>query len=111
MNIVVMTMDVVGLTHREFRAILDGMGVESCPEVGIYFHISHPTESGFRIIEVWDSEDGFAEFAESRLKPAVAALGIQRETTIMFQRLHNYFGPRIEQLTALIPQLPSGPNT
>jgi hypothetical protein len=29
---VVMTMNVTGLTHQEFRAILDAMGVEARPE-------------------------------------------------------------------------------
>src|SRR5262245_60882483 len=64
MKVVVMTMNVTGLTHKEFRAILDGMGVETRPEPGIYQHISHPTETGFRIIEIWESQKGFEEFAE-----------------------------------------------
>src|SRR5262249_37314306 len=58
MEIVVMTMNVTGLTHKEFRAILDEMGVEARPEPGIYQHISHPTETGFRIIEIWESQKG-----------------------------------------------------
>ena len=77
MKTVVMTMNVTGLTHEEFRAILDEMGVEARPEAGIYEHISHPTETGMRIIEVWDSQEGFEEFADRRLKPAVTKLGIQ----------------------------------
>src|SRR5262245_27814124 len=110
-EIVVMTMNVTGLTHKEFRAILDEMGVEARPESGIYQHISHTTETGFRIIEVWDSQKGFEEFAERRLKPAITKLGIERETTIVFQPLHNFFGPRIEELPSLIGQLPGGPDT
>jgi hypothetical protein len=111
MKTVVMTMNVTGLTHGEFRAILNEMGVEARPEAGIYQHLSHPTEAGFRIIEVWESREGFEEFAERRLNPAITKLGIQRETTITFQPLHNYFGPRIEELSALIGRLPGGPNT
>ena len=111
MKTVVMTMDVTGLTHQEFRAILEEMGVEARPEPGIYQHISHPTETGMRIIEVWDSQEGFEEFAERRLKPAVTNLGIQRETTIVFEPLHNFFGPRLSELPSLIGQLPGGPNT
>jgi hypothetical protein len=49
MATVVMTMNVTGLTHKEFRAILDTMDVEARPEAGIYQHISHPT--------VWDSQN------------------------------------------------------
>ena len=52
MEIVVMTMNVTGLTHNEFRAILNQMGVEARPEPGIYQHVSHPTENGFQIIEI-----------------------------------------------------------
>ena len=111
MTTVVMTMDVAGLTHREFRAILDEMGVETRPEPGIYQHLSHPTETGMRIIETWESQEGFEEFAERRLKPAVTRLGIQRDTTIVFQPLHNFFGPRMDELPGLVPQLPGGPNT
>lgn len=58
-------------------------GVEARPESGIYQRISHPTETGFRIIEIWDSQEGFEEFAERRLRTAVTKLGIQRETTIV----------------------------
>jgi len=51
------------------------------------------------------------EFAERRLKPAVTKLGIQSETNITFAPLHNFFGPRIDELAALIGQLPGGPST
>jgi quinol monooxygenase YgiN len=111
MRTVVMTMNIAGLTHKEFRALLDEMGVEARPETGLYQHISHTTETGFRVIEVWESQEGFEEFAGRRLRPAVNKLGIQRETTIEFQLLHNYFGPRIDELSTLISRLPGGPNT
>jgi len=111
MGIVVMTMNVTGLTHKEFRAILDEMGVEARPEPGIYQHISHPTETGFRIIEIWESQEGFEEFAERRLKPAIMKLAIQRDTKIVFEPLHNWFGPRILELPGLVGELPGGPNT
>lgn len=52
MNPAIITMNAAGLAHGEFRAILDEMGVEARPEAGLYEHISHPRETGFRIIEV-----------------------------------------------------------
>ena len=111
MKLVVMTMNVLGLTHKEFRAIITEMGVEANPEPGLYQHVSHPTETGFRIIELWESQEGFEAFLKHRMEPAVTKLGIQRQTTINFQPLHNYFGPRIYELPGLIEQLPGGPNT
>jgi quinol monooxygenase YgiN len=111
METIVMTMDVKNLTHREFRAIIDEMGVEKRPEPGIYEHISHATENGYRIIEVWDSQKAFEKFVENRMTPAIKKLGINRETTIKFQFLQNFFGPRMVELPALVSQLPGGPNT
>ena len=110
MKPVVMTMNVRGLTDEEFRAILDEMEVERRPEPGIYQHISHPTETGFRIIEVWESQGGFENFFERRLMPAIGRLRIQRETHIVFEPLHNFFGPRLGELPGLIGELPGGPN-
>src|SRR5262249_5303524 len=111
MEIVVMTMNVTGLTHKEFRAILEEMGVEARPEPGIYQHISNHTETGIRIIVVWESHKGLDELSDRRLKPAITKLGIERETTIVFRPLHNFFGPRINELPGLIGHLPGGPNT
>lgn len=111
MKTIVMTMNVTGLTHREFRSVIDEMGVEKNPEPQIYQHLSHPTPTGYRIIEVWESQEGFEEFLGRRLVPALTRLGIDRETTIDFQPLHNFFGPRITELPLLIPTLPAGPNT
>ena len=36
MSVVVMTMNVDGLSHKEFRSILDEMGVEARPERGFF---------------------------------------------------------------------------
>src|SRR5882757_6263224 len=49
------TIDVLGLTPTEYRAILDQMGVEKNPEPGLYLHLTARIEGGYRITEVWDT--------------------------------------------------------
>jgi hypothetical protein len=106
---VITTLDVTAMTAKEYRAVLDHMGVETQPAAGIYLHLTTTTSFGFRIVELWDRKEGFEEFLEQRLVPATKALGIERETEITVTPLHNLFAPRLDQLPGLVPSLPGAP--
>ena len=107
----VTTLDITGLTPEEYRAVLDQMDVEARPAAGIYLHLTTPTDFGYRIVEVWDSKEGFDEFLQTRLAPATKALGIDRKTVISITPLHNFFGPRVDELPDLVSSLPGAPCT
>ena len=106
----VATLDVTGLTPKEYRSSLDEMGVENRPAAGIFLHLTTTTEFGYRIVEVWDSKEGFEEFLEKSLGPASKAVGLDRKTDISITPLHNFFGPRLKELPGLISSLPGAPN-
>jgi hypothetical protein len=108
---VVTTIDMYDMPNTEYRAVLDRMGVETQPEPGIYLHITAQTDFGYRVIEIWDSEAGFQEFAQRRMLPALEALGIDRRTEITIKSLHNLFAPRLGDLPALVDGLPGAPAT
>jgi hypothetical protein len=103
---VVTTIDVYDMPNSEYRAVLDRMGVEARPEPGIYLHITSQTDFGYRIIEIWDSQDGFEEFAQRRMVPALEQLGIDRKTEITVKPLHNLFAPRLLERPELVVGLP-----
>jgi heme-degrading monooxygenase HmoA len=42
---------------------------------GLLVHIARPTEKGFEIIEVWESQEQFGAFITNTLPKAVANLG------------------------------------
>jgi hypothetical protein len=106
----VTTLDITGLTPEEYRAVLDKMGVETRPAAGIFLHLTTATDFGYRIVEIWDSKEGFEEFLEKRLVPASKALGIERKTVISITPLHNFFAPRLDELPGLVGSLPGAPN-
>src|SRR5215510_7556025 len=108
--IYVTTLDVTGLTQEEYRAVLDEMGVEKRPAAGILLHLTTTTDFGYRIVEIWDSKEGFEEFLEKRLAPASKALGIERKTVISITPLHNFFAPRLDELPGLVSSLPGAPD-
>jgi hypothetical protein len=106
---VVSTLDVADLTAREYRAVMDELGVEQHPEGGIYLHLTTPTDFGYRIVEIWDERQNFDWFVEHRLAPANEAIGLKRETAITVTPLHNFFAPRLESLPGLVSSLPGAP--
>jgi hypothetical protein len=108
---VVSTLDIKDLTAAEYRAVLDELGVEARPEGGIYLHFTTPTDFGFRVVEIWDEEEGFQRFVENRLGPAARAVGMDRETTITVRPLHNLFAPRLGELPGLVSSLPGAPRS
>ena len=48
--------------------------IEPAPE-GLILHVAGPTDEGFRIIAVWESEHAWRRFQAERVQPAIAALG------------------------------------
>src|SRR5512132_2321027 len=42
---------------------------------GLILHVAGPTAEGFRIIDVWETDDAWHQFQAERLAPAIAALG------------------------------------
>jgi quinol monooxygenase YgiN len=106
---VVTTIDVYDMPNSEYRAVLDRMGVETRPEPGIYLHVTAQTDFGYRIIEIWNSQEAFEEFAQRRMLPALQDLGIDRTTEITVKPLHNLFAPRLNELPGLVDGLPGAP--
>lgn len=94
----VAVLDIHGLTADEYNAIVAHMGVESQPAPGIYLHIAAPMEGGIRVVELWDTKEGFENYINEQLLPTCAELGIQRETTTTLTQLHNLFAPRLEEI-------------
>lgn len=106
---VITTIDAMGVTPEEYRAILDEMGVEARPEPGIYLHLTVPIEDGYRIVEVWDRKESFDAFVQNRMAPAAERIGLRREMKITVEPLYNIFVPRLQELTALADTAPGGP--
>jgi hypothetical protein len=78
--------------YARFAAALDG----PTPE-GLIVHAAGPTDEGFRIIEVWESEDAWRRFLADRLD---SATDLDAEVPPVFRALrpaHIVFGRREEK--------------
>ena len=65
------------------------LGLEK-PAGGI-FHVAGPSPNGgWRVIEVWESEEDANRFLKERLQPAFEAVGVPGGAQPEFWPVHNY---------------------
>ena len=71
-----------GLTRESYeetvRKLTDGKGVHSpadWPVEGLLIHIAGEAEGGFRVVDVWESEDAARQFGD-KLGPILQEVGV-----------------------------------
>ena len=67
-------------TQEQYDAARDRLGVtaENMPE-GAVLHVAGPSPTGgWRVVEVWESEDQARKFDEETLLPLLQSVGVER---------------------------------
>jgi hypothetical protein len=55
---------------------------------GLILHVAGPTDEGFRVIDVWETQEAWQRFQSERVAPAIAALGGPARPEPTFRDLH-----------------------
>ena len=66
-----------GGTQEQYDVLHGHMNVEADPPRGLIFHSAGPIETGWGVIDFWESREDFDQFVAGRLQPAMAELGSQ----------------------------------
>jgi len=96
-----MLMNWSGVTLEQYDACIRRLGVEGSPAPGIFLHVAGPTADGVRILELWDTREGFERFLRDRLLPTARDIGFEGEPNVEFYPVHNVFVPDSDALTSL----------
>lgn len=91
--------EVEGFSRDDYEAVNDQVGSEPAP--GCLVHVGGPTASGWRVIEVWASEEDQRRFQEDHLNPAFERAGVGRVEPGFFE-IHTVEPPQ-EALASLAP--------
>jgi hypothetical protein len=76
-------------SQEGYDAVREKLGLEK-PAGGI-FHVAGPSpDGGWRVIEVWESEEDAKRFVKERLLPAFEAVGTAPPPPPQFWPVHNY---------------------
>jgi hypothetical protein len=72
-----------------YERVRDLLGMDK-PAGGI-FHLAGPSRNGgWRVIEVWESQEDAQRFVSERLRPALEAIGVPVPPQPQLWPVHNY---------------------
>ena len=67
--------EAAGVTAEQDKAMMEALNLAGDPPAGAQFRVAGPTETGWRIVSLWDSRDSFDAFLHDRLTPALEKAG------------------------------------
>jgi len=89
---VAVQLDFHGVTIEKYDEINERIGLlpggPAAPQE--LFHWVTKTDDGFRVFDVWESQEAFEEFAAEKLAPPYQEVGVPQLPEIQFYRVHNY---------------------
>lgn len=63
-----------GVTQEMYDAVQRRLDADADPPAGLILHTSGPVDGGWRIVDVWESAEGYNRFRDERVRPTVMAL-------------------------------------
>ena len=85
------TVTMPGATAEAFDQVNELIDPDSNPPQGLIFHASGPVEGGWRAGDVWESRAHFDRFAQERIAPAMASLGVSGAPEVEEFEVHEHF--------------------
>ncbi len=90
---VLVTMNWKGITVGQYEAARIIVNWEGDTPAGSVIHTAAFTDSGIRVIDVWESAESFQNFVDRRLMPGLHQLGVSDEPAVEVHELHALFTP------------------
>jgi hypothetical protein len=81
-----------GATIDQYDQIIEKMGLTpggSTPP-GAISHWVAKTDDGMRVVDVWETKEGFERFAQEQIGPYSKEVGIEEAPEMRFYDVHNY---------------------
>jgi hypothetical protein len=90
---VAIIMDFPGGTLEQYDQVTEKMGLEPGgpgPE-GAHFHWVTATDDGIRVVDVWETQEQFDQFAAEQIGPASQEVGMPGPPQTSVHQVHNHF--------------------
>lgn len=76
----------------QYDAVMADLNLDVNPPPGAKHHLAGPVNGGWRVIDIWESEEQFHTFVNSRLGALIAKHGITPPTVTAIP-IHNTWQP------------------
>jgi hypothetical protein len=85
-------LDFKGATLDQYDEVIRRMGFrpEGAGAPGSIFHCVTPTPDGFRVIDVWATQEAFEDFAVDHIAPMTSEVGVPAPPEVRIFPVHNF---------------------
>ena len=92
---VAIQMDFEGATLEQYDEICTLMGLtpKGPGPAGAISHFVTKTDSGIRVVDVWESSEQFDKFAQDQIGPYSDKVGLPNPPVVQVFEVHNYLTP------------------
>ena len=92
---VAVQMDFDGATLAQYDQVCQKMGLtpKGPGPAGAISHFATMTDTGLRVVDVWETREQFEKFAQEQIGPYSQEVGITSQPAMQFFDVHNYFTP------------------
>jgi hypothetical protein len=84
-----------GVTPEQYEEARQVINWEGDVPDGAVLHVAGFDSEVLRVTDVWESEEHFNRFVESRLMPGVQQIGIEGQPEVEFYPVQNVFNARV----------------
>jgi hypothetical protein len=74
---IAMLLEWSGMGESEYLSLIERLGLGSRMFPGAIAHVAGPTDDGWRVVDVWDSQEAFDRFWAEKLQEASTEVGIE----------------------------------
>lgn len=78
-----------GVTQAQYDQVFKQVAPNDRPPAGMLFHVAGPTETGWCVIELWESQEAAQRFFDQTLKQALEQAGIPTDPPIVSFQVYN----------------------
>jgi quinol monooxygenase YgiN len=76
-----------GVTQAQYDQVLKEVSPDNRPPPGMLYHVAGPMEGGWRVVEVWESQDAVDRFFQEKLGEALQKANINVRPQVF--QVHN----------------------
>lgn len=69
-----------GGTQQQYDRSVAALDLQGHTMLGALFHVAGPCEGGWRVVDVWESQEAFDRFVGEHLAPLLPQLGLTPPT-------------------------------
>jgi hypothetical protein len=71
--------EVAGMTQAQYEQVKDRAAPGNQPAAGLIFHAAGPSETGWTVLEVWESREALDRLFREAVGPALQEIGLSAQ--------------------------------